>query len=67
MEDHSSTLDRPLTINEAAEYLQLPRRAVRELCNKKKIRHTPLDFRNFRFSKADLDEFLAKRTMEAAK
>ena len=65
MEDQSSsTLDRPLTIDEAAEYLQLPRRAVRELCKNNKIRHTPLDYRNIRFARADLDVFLAKRTKE---
>jgi excisionase family DNA binding protein len=47
--------ERPLTLEEAAEYLQIPRRSLRELCEKKKISHSRLDYRNWRFKKADLD------------
>jgi excisionase family DNA binding protein len=62
-----SSLDRPLTPEEAAEYLQLPRRTVLDLCKGKRPRltHARLDYRNFRFNQADLDAFLAKRTIMA--
>ena len=62
-----SSLDRPLTPEEAAEYLQLPRRTVLDLCEGKRPRltHARLDYRNSRFSRADLDAFLAKRTVMA--
>jgi excisionase family DNA binding protein len=55
--------ERPLTIDQAAEYLQIPRRSLRELCDKRKIAHARLDFRNWRFKKADLDAYLEKRTV----
>jgi excisionase family DNA binding protein len=62
MNEALSQLDRPLTLEEAAEYLQLPPRTVRELCGRKKITHSKLHYRCLRFSRADLDAYLAKRT-----
>jgi excisionase family DNA binding protein len=58
--------DRPLTLDEASEYLQLPYRTVRELAKRKKIRHARIDYRNLRFRRADLDHYLDKRTKEVA-
>jgi excisionase family DNA binding protein len=55
--------ERPLTLEQAAAYLQIPRRSLRELCEKKKIAHARLDYRNWRFRKADLDTYLEKRTI----
>jgi excisionase family DNA binding protein len=55
--------ERPLTLEEAADYLQIPRRSLRELCEKKKISHARLDYRNWRFRKADLDAYLGNRTV----
>jgi excisionase family DNA binding protein len=55
--------ERPLTLEQAAGYLQIPRRSLRELCEKRKIAHARLDYRNWRFKKADLDAYLAKRTV----
>ena len=66
MSDNLSTLDRPLTLNEAAEYLQLPPRKLRELCTAKKINHARLDHRKWRFTRADLDLYIAKRTVVAS-
>lgn len=65
MNDVLSTLDRPLTLEEAAEYLQKPVRAVRELCTRKKLSHSRLDHRNWRFSRADLNTYLEKRKVVA--
>jgi excisionase family DNA binding protein len=64
--DTLPTLDRPLTLTEAAEYLQLPPRAVRELCTAKKINHALLDHRNWRFTREGLDLYIAKRTVVAS-
>ena len=66
MSDYLPILDRPFTLIEAAEYLQLPPRAVRELCTAKKINHARLDHRNWRFTRADLDLYIAKRTVVAS-
>ena len=55
--------ERPLTIEQAAEYLQISRRSLRELCEKRKIAHARLDYRNWRFKKADLDAYIEKRTV----
>jgi excisionase family DNA binding protein len=64
MSDELSTLDRPLTLEEAAEYLQLPSRTVRELCARKRLAHARLSYRNFRFRRADLDAYVDKRTVK---
>ena len=64
MNESSSLSERPLTIDEAAEYLQIPRRSLRELCEKKKISHSRLEYRNYRFRKSDLDAYLESRTVE---
>jgi len=61
--DNLLTLDRPLTLEEAADYLQLPPCTVRELCTRKKLTHARLNYRNFRFRRADLDTYLEKRTV----
>ena len=63
MNESSLISDRPLTLEQAAEYLQIPRRSLRELCEKKKISHSRLDYRNWRFRKADLDAYLENRTV----
>lgn len=52
--------ERPLTLAEAADYLQIPLRSMRDLASRKKISHSRLDYRNWRFKKADLDGFLEK-------
>ena len=64
MSDELSILDRPLTLEEAAEYLQLPSRTVRELCTRKKLAHARLNYRNFRFRRADLDAYVDKRIVQ---
>jgi hypothetical protein len=65
--EQSSSLKRNLTLEGAATELQLPRRSVLALCQgkKPKLTHARLDYRNFRFRRADLDAYLAKRTVVA--
>jgi excisionase family DNA binding protein len=57
--------DRPLTLIEAAEYLQVPLPTLRQLCKRRKISHARLNYRSFRFSRSDLDAYLAQRTIRA--
>ncbi len=63
MNESSIISERQLTLEEAAEYLQIPRRSLRELCEKKKISHSRLDYRHWRFRKSDLDAYLENRTV----
>jgi excisionase family DNA binding protein len=58
--------DRPLDLKEAAEYLQLPVRTVRDLCKRTKISHARLNYRAYRFRLGDLDAYLDGRTVVAA-
>ena len=64
MNESSIISERRLTLEEAADYLQLPRRTLRELCEKKKICHSRLDYRRWRFRKSDLDAYLDVRTVQ---
>jgi excisionase family DNA binding protein len=63
MNEFSIVDERPLTLEQAAEYLQIPLRSLRDLAFRKKISHSRLDYRNWRFRKADLDAYLEKRTV----
>jgi excisionase family DNA binding protein len=64
--DIQSTLaNRPFTLKEAAEYLQLPPRTVRELYNRGKLTGSKLHYRAYRFTLADLDAYVAKRKVLA--
>jgi excisionase family DNA binding protein len=59
-------VDSPLLdLKEAAAYLRLSVRALRDACNAGRITHTRLDRLNWRFRKADLDDFVARRTVRA--
>ena len=63
MNESSIISDRPLNLDEAAAYLQMPKRKLRELCWEKKIGHFRLDYRNYRFRKTDLDAYLEARNV----
>ena len=47
-----------LTSKDAAEYLGVSDRTVRELCNTRQIEHERLNGRNLRFRQEWLDEYL---------
>lgn len=61
----SSLATRPFTLKEAAEYLQLPPRTVRELYKRGKLTGSKLHYRAYRFTLGDLDSYLAKRKVVA--
>jgi len=67
MNETSLISERPLTLEEAAEYLFISRYNLRILCRKKKISHSRLDYRNWRFRKADLDATWKTATWSEAK
>jgi len=47
------------TLEEAAEYLRLTDRQLKDLCRDKNISHARFDYRTYRFRKSDLDEWFA--------
>jgi excisionase family DNA binding protein len=47
-----------LGIDEAAGYLKISRRALRELCLRRQIRHAKPTYRTWIFRREDLDEYL---------
>lgn len=52
-----------LGLNEAAEYLRVSRRFLRELYLRKKIRGAKPNYRTWVFRKADLDAYLDRITI----
>jgi excisionase family DNA binding protein len=60
-----SLSDSPLTLVEAATYLKIPVRSLRDLCRRKRISHARLNYRTFRFRKSDLEIYLSRRTIPA--
>ena len=54
-----------LTLEEAADYLRLKPRAVRDLCNRRGLSHIRLDRYNWRFRVADLEAFLNRFAFKA--
>lgn len=66
MNDIRSTLaNRPFTLKEAAEYLQLPPRTVRELYKRGKLTGSKLHYRAYRFTLVNLDVYVTKRKVLA--
>jgi excisionase family DNA binding protein len=62
---HVSIANRLLGIDEAAEYLGVTRRFLRELCLRKKIRHAKPNYRTWVFRREDLDAYLNRITQNA--
>jgi excisionase family DNA binding protein len=46
-----------LTHEEAAAYLRLTDRQLRDLCRDQRITHARFDYRTYRFKRTDLDEW----------
>ncbi len=55
--------DVPLTLSEAAEYLKVSTRVLRDWCNRKLIRYSRANYRRWYFRRSDLDAFLDRRTV----
>src|SRR5258708_29323733 len=53
----------PLTLSEAAEYLKVSTRVLRDWCNRKLIRYSRANYRRWYFRRSDLDAFLDRRTV----
>jgi excisionase family DNA binding protein len=52
-------------LTEAAEYLKISNRALRDLCKRKAITYIRLDRYNWRFRILDLETYLVRRTVQA--
>ena len=61
---HSGTGSPYLSLVEAAEYLHLTERQLRDLCREKRITYCRVDYRTYRFKKEDLDEWFESRKMK---
>jgi excisionase family DNA binding protein len=58
-------IDGLLDLTEAANYLKISNRALRDICKRKGISYARIDYRNFRFRIADLEAFLDRITVRA--
>jgi excisionase family DNA binding protein len=57
-EEPKSAQDSPyMAFPEACTYLRLTERQLKDLCRDQNITHARLDYRTYRFGKADLDEW----------
>jgi excisionase family DNA binding protein len=54
-----------LSLEEAAEYLKVSRRNMRELCLRRKIRFAKPNYRTWIFRRSDLDEYLNRIAFNA--
>jgi excisionase family DNA binding protein len=61
----SSNSDGLLDLTEAANYLKISNRALRDLCRRRLVSYAKINYRNWRFRKGDLDAYLAKRRVVA--
>ena len=52
-------------LTEAAEYLKISNRALRDLCKRKAITYIRLDRYNWRFRISDLETYLVRGTVRA--
>jgi excisionase family DNA binding protein len=55
----SPARDTRLNLQEAAEYLGFTTRKLKDLCREKRITHSRPDYRTYRFTRADLEAYLA--------
>jgi excisionase family DNA binding protein len=61
----SSNSDGLLDLTEAAKYLKISNRTLRDLCHRRAVSYSKINYRNWRFRKSDLDAYLAKRRVMA--
>jgi excisionase family DNA binding protein len=61
----SSNSDGLLDLTEAANYLKISNRTLRDLCKRRLVSYAKINYRNWRFRKSDLDMYLAKRKVVA--
>jgi excisionase family DNA binding protein len=51
-------------LEEAAQFLGMKLRALKDACLAKRIRYAKLDRRTWRFARADLNDFINRNTIE---
>jgi excisionase family DNA binding protein len=54
-----------MTLVEAAAFLKIPVRSLRDLCKRKRVSHARLNYRTYRFRRSDLETYLNRRTVPA--
>jgi excisionase family DNA binding protein len=59
----SPARDTRLNLQEASEFLGVTTRRLKDLCREKRITHTRIDYRTYRFTRADLDAWLVEYRM----
>jgi excisionase family DNA binding protein len=52
-------------LKDAAEYLGMTTRKLKDLCRDKRITHSRPDYRTYRFTREDLDKWLADYRMHS--
>ena len=52
-------------LTEAAKYLKISNRALRDLCKRQAVTYIRLDRYNWRFRISDLETYLVRRTVQA--
>ena len=55
----------PLSSDEAAAYLGMKPEAPRNACHARRVTYARLNYRTWRFTKADLDNFISRYTFPA--
>jgi excisionase family DNA binding protein len=55
--------DAYLNLREAAEYLGITTRRLKDLCRERRITHSRPDYRTYRFTRAELDAWLDQYRM----
>jgi excisionase family DNA binding protein len=65
MNEEVLTFDGLLDLNGAARYLNVTKRFLRGACKRRQVTFSRLSQKVFRFSRADLDEYLNRRQIKA--
>jgi len=65
VEPSSSINDGLLDLSEAANYLRISNRARRDLCKRRAVAYAKINYRTWRFRRADLDRYLNRSTVQA--
>jgi excisionase family DNA binding protein len=56
--DKPQPTDGNLNLKEASEYLGISERRLKDLCRERRISHGRVDYRTYRFTRADLNAYL---------
>ena len=65
METSSTITAGLLDLTEAANYLGISNRALRDLCKRRAVTYAKIDYRNWRFRVCDLEAYLERIRVKA--